>query len=268
MDLRGVSGDGRAELSFLLSRVPEVFDTNTARIILDQPSQKVSQKLASWTKSGYLSRIKRGTYVQIPMNVEDPQKWLGDEYVLALALWPNSYFTGWTSANHWGLTEQVFRTLVVRTSDRVRAETSENLRRKFIVKHSNHLDLAWGIANEWRDGKRLAFADPSRTIVEVLEQPELGGGMRLVTEMVHSYLDDFEISKLVSSAEKLGKGTVYKRLGYLLELANYSDSQIIDALATKVTKGITLLDPAGPNSGERIMKWNLRINTKLARSNS
>jgi predicted transcriptional regulator of viral defense system len=268
MDLRGVSGDSRAELSFLLSRVPEVFDTNMARIILNQSNQVVSQKLANWTKSGYLSRIKRGTYVQIPMNVEDPRKWLGDEYVLALTLWPNSYFTGWTSANHWGLTEQVFRTLVLRTSDRVRAETSENLRSKFIVKHSKHLGLDWGIANEWRDGKRIAFADPARTIVEVLAQPGLGGGMRLVIEMVHSYLDDFEISKLVSSAEKLGKGTVYKRLGYLLELVNYPDTHIIDFLATKITEGITLLDPAGPNTGERIMKWNLRINAILARSNS
>jgi predicted transcriptional regulator of viral defense system len=268
MDLRGVSGDGRAELSFLLSRVPEVFDTNMARKILDQPGHVVSQKLASWTKSGYLSRIKRGTYIQIPMNVEDPRKWLGDEFVLALTLWPNSYFTGWTSANHWGLTEQVFRTLVLRTSDRVRNEMSENLQRKFIVKHSNNLDVSWGIVTEWRDGRRVAFADPARTIVEVLAQPELGGGMRLVAEMVHSYLDDFEIGELVSSAEKLGKGIVSKRLGYLLELANYPDSQIVETLAAKVTRGITLLDPAGPNSGERIMKWNLRINAKLERSNS
>lgn len=268
MDLRGMSGEGRAELSFLLSRVPEVFDTNLAKQVLNQPSQKVSQKLANWTKSGYLARIKRGTYVQIPLNIEDPSKWLGDEYSLALAFWPNSYFTGWTSANHWGLTEQVFRTLVLRTSDRVRLDTNENLRSKFIVKHSNSLEMDWGIEHEWRDGKRIAFADPARTIVEVLAQPELGGGMRLVVEMVHSYLDDFEISKLVSSAEKLGKGIVYKRLGFLLESEKYPDTQIIAALATRVTKGITLLDPVGPTSGERIMKWNLRINSKVLRSNS
>lgn len=268
MDLRGVSGEGRAELSFLLSRVPEVFGTDLARKILNQPGQVVSQKLANWTKAGYLARIKRGTYVQIPLNIEDPRNWLGDEYRRALTFWPNSYFTGWTSANHWGLTEQVFRTLVLRTSDRVRPDKGETLRSKFIVKHSNRLDLDWGIANEWRDETKVAFADPARTIVEVLAQPELGGGMRHVTEMVHSYLDDFEITKLVNSANKLGKGTVHKRLGYLLESAKYPDTQVIDALATKITKGITLLDPAGPNSGERIMKWNLRINTKLASSNS
>lgn len=268
MDLRGVSGDGRAELSFLLSRVPEVFDINMARKILDKPSQVVSQKLAGWATSGYLARIKRGTYIQIPMNVEDPRKWLGDEFLLALTLWPNSYFTGWTSANHWGLTEQVFRTLVLRTSDRVRNEMSNTLRRKFIVKHSNNLDMSWGTVSEWRDGRRVVFADPARMIVEVLAQPELGGGMRLVTEMVHSYLDDFEIGELVSSAEKLGNGTVFKRLGYLLESAKFPDSQIIDTLATKITKGITLLDPAGSNSGQRIMKWNIRVNAKLTKSNS
>ncbi len=67
------------------------------------------------------------------------------------------------------------------------------------------VNLAWGIVNEWRDGKRLAFADPSRTIVEILAQPELGGGMRLVTEMVHLYLDDFEISKLVEFCRKIGQ---------------------------------------------------------------
>lgn len=268
MDLRGMSGEGRSELSFLLSRVPEVFDSKLAKQVLDQPSPVISHKLANWTKAGYLARIKRGTYVQIPLNVEDPRKWLGDEYSLALALWANSYFTGWTSANHWGLTEQVFRTLVLRTSDRVRPETSEIIRSKFIVKHSRRLEMDWGIAHEWREGKRVSFADPARTIVEVLAQPELGGGMRLVAEMVHSYLDDFEITKLIGSADKLGKGIVFKRLGFLLELEKYPDTQIIDALATRVTKGITLLDPAGPLSGERIMKWNLRINSKVMRSNS
>ena len=268
MDLRGLSGPARAELSFLASRVPEVFEVNEARKVLNLPNARVTQKLASWTKSGYLSRIKRGTYIQIPMNIENPMNWFGDDFRVAISFWPNSYFTGWTAANHWGLTEQVFRTVVVKTSDRVRSNGNKGLREKFMTIHVAKLDTSWGINTEWRDGYKISYADPARTIAEILAQPELGGGIRLVVEMLDTYLHDYEATDLVNAVTRLNKGTACKRLGYLLEVLNFSDHKTLEYLALKVTKGITLLDPAGGDSGERKMRWNLRINANVERSNS
>lgn len=86
------------------------------------PTRKVNQKLSRWAKAGYPRRIRKGTYLQVPNYIEEPQEWLGDEFKLALSVWPNSRFTGWISANHWRLTEQVFRALVLETSDQVRTE--------------------------------------------------------------------------------------------------------------------------------------------------
>jgi hypothetical protein len=53
--------------------------------------------------------------------------------VVAAEVWNPCYFTGWTAAQHWALTEQVFRTTVLKTSERVRAATARLLDQDYLV---------------------------------------------------------------------------------------------------------------------------------------
>lgn len=257
------SHDGPKEIRTLLARTPEIFTNKQAQEILLLPNDATNQKLARWAKAGYIRRIKNGTYLQVPSYIEKPQEWLGDEYKLALNFWPNSYFTGWTSANHWALTEQVFRTIVLVTSDRVRTENESIVANKFLVKRIRELDLSWGIAHEWRDGFKVSIANPSRTIIDVLTYPELSGGIQLGAEFLKAYLDDFDIHELVQDASKHAPGSSVKRLGYLLELNGYGHVADLDELSKKISKGVVPLDPSRVHSGFRIMKWNILVNTKI-----
>jgi predicted transcriptional regulator of viral defense system len=258
-----ISFDGPKEIRTLLAQAPEIFTNKQAQEILFLPSDATNRKLARWAKSGYIRRIRKGIYLQVPSYIEKPQEWLGDEYKLALNIWPNSYFTGWTSANHWGLTEQVFRTIVLVTSDRVRTENKSIVVTKFLIKRIRELDLSWGIAHEWRDGFKISIANPSRTIMDVLAYPELGGGIQLGAEFLKAYIDDFDIRELVQDASKHASGSSLKRLGYLLELHGYRHKADLDELSEKISKGVVPLDPLRVHSGYRIMKWNILVNTKI-----
>jgi hypothetical protein len=87
-------------------------------------------------------------------------------------VWSPCYFTGWTAAHHWALTEQVFRTTVLKTSERVRAATVKLLDHDHLVGHLEPESLSWGLKSDWRDGVRLRFADPARTVVDILNRPD------------------------------------------------------------------------------------------------
>lgn len=257
------SNRNRDEIRSLLARVPEIFTNEQARLVLLKPADSVNQKLSRWAKAGYLRRIRKGVYLQVPNYIEEPQEWFGDEFKLALSTWPNSYFTGWTSANHWGLTEQVFRNLVLVTSERVRTETQSVTASKFLVKRIRKLDLTWGIVDEWRDGSKISFANPARTVLDVMTNPELGGGIRLASEFLKAYLDDFNIHELIKDAELHCSRAGIKRLGFLLELNGYSNRFEIEKLRKRISKGIITLDPSKPPVGSRIMRWNILVNTRI-----
>jgi predicted transcriptional regulator of viral defense system len=62
------------------------------------------------------------------------------------------------------------------------------------------------------------MADPARTVVDVLDDPRLSGGIRLATEILAAYLQEGPPATLIEYAERLGNRTVFKRLGYLGEV--------------------------------------------------
>lgn len=53
----------------------------------------------------------------------------------------------------------------------------------------------------------------------MLDDPALGGGIRHVNDCLDTYLieEEGDIEKLITTADRLGNGAVFKRLGFLLE---------------------------------------------------
>jgi predicted transcriptional regulator of viral defense system len=136
----------------------------------------------------------------------------------------------------------------------------------FGVTASSHTppdSLSWGMRSEWRDNIRLRFADPARTVVDLLDMPKLGGGIRNVADIVRVYLEEGDPLLLVDYGDRLGNRAIFKRLGYLVEFFSPSHVQLVDACRARVSKGISALDPDGPSGGRRAMRWTLRINVNL-----
>ena len=110
--------------------------------------------------------------------------------------------------------------------------------------------------------RRTSIADRARTMVYVLDNPRLGGGIRLVTEFLGAYLEDHDPLTLIDYADRVGNRTVFKRLGLLAEhLGGHDD--LITECATRLSLGYPLLDPTQPSVGPRSTRWRIVQNVRL-----
>jgi len=257
----GISGSARADLTALLGRGRRLLGVDDVVAVLGDKPQDAAKKLSRWTALGWLRRVRRGLYIPVPLEAEDPRRWSEDALYIADAVWSPCYFTGWTAANHWGLTEQVFRTIVVRTAQRVRASRQQLLEHDYLVAHVPATAI-WGVSIVWRNERRIQIADRARTVIDVLADPSIGGGIRHVADILRSYFDEEKGRKLIDCGDRLGNRVVFKRLGYLTERLG-GNPTLIDACRERMASGYPLLDPAAPRRGRHDAKWGLRINVEL-----
>lgn len=259
----GISGKGRAELTAVLGAGGRFITPADVGSALGLDPAAAAKRLARWAADGWVRRVRRGLYIGVPVDAANPAAWSDDALVVASAVWSPCYFTGWTAANHWGLTEQTFRTTVLKTTSRVRASTITLLDHNYVVGHTASEALSWGLQSEWRQETRIRFADPARTVIDILDDPSLGGGIRHGAEILGAYLDDHDPATLVDYGDRLGNRTVFKRLGYLVEALALDEPELMSACRDRLPEGVSALDPNGPGGGRGAMRWRLRVNVEV-----
>ena len=118
----------------------------------------------------------------------------------------------------------------------------------------------FGLEPVWRGNVKVQVSDPSRTIVDLLSDPMLGGGLRSTVDMLQDYLaaDQKDLDLLLEYADRFGNGAVLKRLGYLLERIAPKETAAIARCRVKLTAGNTKLDPQLP-AKRLITRWRLWV---------
>lgn len=256
----GISRAGRTELATVLEGGRRFVTSEQAARALRLDPDVAAKKLARWAESGWLRRVRRGLYLAIPAEAAEPSMWTEDPLVIASQVWPG-YFTGWTAASHWSLTDQVFRTTVLKTTARVRTSTVRLLDHDYLISSAG--DTSWGLKSEWQGEYRLHFADPARTVIEILDTPSIGGGIRHGAEILTAYIDDHDPATLLAYAERLGNRTVFKRLGYLIEAVGLDQPDLVEKCRDHLSKGVSALDPDGAAGGTTSTRWGLRLNVRV-----
>lgn len=260
----GIGASGRQDLSRLFAHGRVLVDIDQASNALGVDRKDASKKLAALASKGWLRRVTRGLYLAVPAEVAHTDNWSVDPWYLATVVWSPCYVTGWSAANHWSLTDQVFRSTVVATSGRVRRREDELAGHDFVVRHVGEDALAWGLRTEWRQGSRVSIADPGKAVAEMLDVPSLGGGVRHLSEIVESYvLEGHDSNSLAEGLRRVGNGAAFKRLGYLLTVLGLEDDVLVAACREHVTSGFSRLDPDGPTGGRRSHEWNMVLNVEL-----
>jgi predicted transcriptional regulator of viral defense system len=206
-------------------------------------------------------------YLVLPLEVEPGQRTLAeDAWVLAREAFSPCYIGGWSAAEHWGLTEQLFRLTLVITASNVRQRSASLLGREFLLFRAPRSRISGpGITVVWRGPERVPVSSPERTIVDCLRHPELCGGIRNVTDLMREYggRKDKRFDVLVAEAERVASGAAWKRLGYLAELHWPDASEVIAAARKHVTAGNVRLDPAVRRRGNLTTRWRLWANVPL-----
>ena len=119
--VEGINRENRALLERLHRDLPGAFDVEHASAALGLEADRTRKLLAYLARRGWLSRVRRGLYVAVPLDTRRPGEWVEDAWVVADRIFDPCYIGGWSACEHWSLTDQVFRTVVVVTAKKVRS---------------------------------------------------------------------------------------------------------------------------------------------------
>ena len=248
---------GRRDLSAVARNAADLVRIDDAVSVLGVDRSAATKLLWRWSRQGWLRRVGPGTYVVVQLDSIGSDRVLDDPWVLVPALYDPAYVGGWTAAEHWDLTEQVFRPTVVMTTRPLRTRRRSHNGSPFLLRHTSARKL-YGMTTVWRRQTRVQLSDTHRTVVDLLDDPAIGGGCQHVADCLTRYLDSDcrDDETLVGYAEALGNGAVFKRLGFLAE--QRGESALADKCRVGLTSGYAKLDPAVPCE-VGIRRWRLRI---------
>jgi predicted transcriptional regulator of viral defense system len=220
--------------------------------------------LGRLARSGWLARVRRGLYLVLPLEADRETGAVEDPWVLARELFSPCYIGGWTAAEHWGLTEQLFRSTFVVTAATTRDSSPAFLGSEFHIVRSSTSRVA-GVASIWRGREKVAISDRERTIADAFAAPGWVGGIRHLTQILRAYRSSAEWSpeRLVARVAETGSGAAFKRLGFLTEIVLGGDPYIVERALARRTTGVIRLDPGIPGRGSLSTRWRLWKNAGL-----
>jgi predicted transcriptional regulator of viral defense system len=257
----GLSTQERAFLDHFVASEKAAITAADVQAVQPLSAPHANKVLSRLATKGWLLRVGRGVYSVVRLGIPSPEASIEDPLALAMSLFSPCYISGWTAAEHWDLTEQIFNSIVVVTTkpQRVRERTVAGIR--FVCRVVD-AEKMFGAARVWSGSRRVEIADPHRLVIDILAAPELGGGGRHTVDIVRAYFNSkhCDLDKVLGYAERYGRGAVFKRLGFCAELFAKVSPEWLERCRERVSAGLSLLDPGGPKRGKIVSRWGLRIN--------
>jgi len=266
MPAAGLSSSNRGFVAQLNRAFPGPFTSTDAAAATGFDHARAARLLRQLADQGWVARVQRGLYITVPLEAEDSDTWSADPWTIAATALGPGYVGGWTALHHWDLTDQIFSTTVFITTRRISRRQRTIGQAQLELRHRSTSAL-FGTRRVWRDGVPVPVSDRERTLVDCLDDPSLGGGLRHTTEALVAYADGDDVSwpRVIDYGDRLGNRTVFKRLGYLAETLQIGDHDLIEACLKRISAGTGRLDPARAAIGPSTSRWGLRINTEVGR---
>ena len=255
---KGTPTKGRFRLAAVVRSSKGVLNVARTSEALGIGSDKAAKLLSAWTAQGWLQRVGAGTYVPIDLEMLGVANAVADPWQLVPSLFGNAYVGGRTAAEHWDLTEQIFNDIVVFTSRTLRTRVKETAGAKFTLRHISSSKL-FGTTAAWRGQIKVQVSDLDRTMLDMLDDPQIGGGIQHVEDCFANYLLHKESNqkRLIEYADRLANGAVFKRLGFLAE-RNGNAAALLEICKSRVTKGNAKLDPS-LKTDRLLSRWRLWV---------
>jgi predicted transcriptional regulator of viral defense system len=233
---------------------------------LRMPRPRAAQRLSALVRRGWLARVRQGLYLVLPLEaLPGTPSSAEDPWVVAAEAFAPCYIGGWSAAEHWEFTEQIFRSTFVVTAASLRHRRQTLLGADFQLVSAPTHRVRSVAPNVWRARVRVAVSNPARTIADALASPDWVGGVRPLTHVLRSYRESrhFRSAELLRELEGLGRGAAWKRLGYLAETLWPEDADIAARAHFHRSAGVIRLDPAIPSRGRLNKRWGLWVNTRV-----
>jgi predicted transcriptional regulator of viral defense system len=240
-----------------------VISLPTASKAMGVPRATAALRIRRLVQQGWMERLRRGLYLVKPLNAAPDQTAIPeDPWVLAREIFSPCYIGGWSAAEHWELTEQIFRSTLVVTATPARKTETRIGGHDFRVFRVPRARLAAGVVKVWRGPERVDVSGLERTILDGLRNPELVGGGRHLVQILRTYGEHKQCNfgRLLEVAREIASGAAWKRLGFLAERLWPAEAKTIAAARRHLTAGYVRLDPGNRQRGKLAKRWRLWIN--------
>jgi predicted transcriptional regulator of viral defense system len=242
-----------------------VISAHTAAKALGLPPNAASARLSALSRAGWLGRIRRGVYAILPLeSASEAETTVEDPWLLADSLFAPCYIGGWSAAEYWGLTEQLFRSTFVATASNIRDRSVTHVGASFTLVRVKPPRLR-GVSSVWRGAARVHVSSRERTLVDAAMDPRWLGGFRHLAEVFAAYTvnSKADVASLLLELQRSRSGAAAKRVGFLAELMWPNATGLIEGALNLRSTGTIKLDPAIARRGRMNSRWGLWVNSEL-----
>jgi predicted transcriptional regulator of viral defense system len=268
-DIKGIASVDKKALS-VISRisVEGLVDVRTVAKALKFSSLQAARLLSRLENKGWIKRAMRGWYYVLPLEATKKEGSVAnDPWIVGSKLYAPCYIGGWSAAEHWELTEQLFRETFIISAKSARAMKQNILGNEYRVVRvpPKRVKQFAGLVSVWRGSHQVLVSDHERTIADGLLTPGWLGGFRHLCDIFRTYTESPErnYEKLLEVTRALNKGAAFKRMGFLIELIDPKATKILSALQKNLTTGLIKLDPDIHAKGKVNKTWGVWENITI-----
>ena len=222
--------------------------------------------LAHHRKHGHILLVRRGLYAVVPPG-SDPATYPIDPYLIAAKLADDAVLAYHTALEVQGKAHTVFERYFFQSNKPLRPTTFHGRRFECVVfpkalRESGQQHFATKTVDHAGVGVRVASLE--RTLVELLDRPDLGGGWEEIWRSLES-VEYFDLDLVVQYVKLLANRTTAAKVGYYLQ--QHAEALMVE---DRHLGPLRELRPQQPHylergkSGKVARDWNLVVPDSLA----
>jgi predicted transcriptional regulator of viral defense system len=255
---------GAQLLAAFSRREPAVFSLDEARQILGSSTQVTSNLLTRLKRQGWIVSVRSGVYEVAPLWAAQGS-FAPDRFATLAVSLDSRYYVGYRSALElygWLQHPVVGRLYIAVPKQRRQLETPRD-RIVWVVTKPDRFD--WGVRRHWIGSVRVAVSDRERTFLDCLHLPRHAGGITEVAACLLRAWPSLDANRLASHANRLGNGSVTRRLGALVDVLKLEGrDDVIRRLPQGRWRGRPVsFDPTLPSGGSIDPRWGVRMNVSV-----
>lgn len=237
---------------FLISR--GTTNTNTQR-----------ETLAYHLKKRNAIKIRRGLFASVPISYQNSIESLPvDSFLIAGRITQDATIAYYSAFDFHGVSYSTHQQILYMSEHIIRPFTFNGIKyiclpfpKALTEQHQTKFDV---ITAE-RQGLNIQITSLERTLVDVLDRPNYGGGWEEIWRTA-KHVPILNLDKIIEYANLLNNATTIAKLGFFLEQFKQQfnvDSHLLDYLEKKKPKSTHYLERHKRESGKLVKRWNLVV---------
>jgi predicted transcriptional regulator of viral defense system len=226
-------------------------------------SKKTEESLLNYyKKSGRLISIKRGLYAVAPFGVKK-EKFIPDPFLITAKISKDSVISHHTALEFYGYAYSTWQTFFYTSSlpklYRFKNFVFKGLKTPEALHKLNMEDFEVTVKD--RAGINICITSIERTLVDVLNKPEISGGWEEIWRSLES-VEFYNVDKIIEYVRLLNNSTLAAKVGFFLEQHKEQfmvDERHLDILCKLKPKQPHYMDKNKNKPCKLISKWNLIV---------